>query len=245
MTETIAPAATAPAAALSLAARIFGVVTAPRATYADVAARPRWAGMLAVVVLVGSMGTFAFLSTEVGRQAMLDQQIRWMESFGLNINDAEYARMEQSLGFARYAGPVFQAIFLPLIALGIAGLMIGIFNAILGGNAAFTQVFAIVVHSGIVMTLAQVFGLPLAYARESMSSSTNLAVFFPFLDDASFAARFLGSIDLFLIWWIVSLSIGLGVLYRRRTGPIARGLIGSYVMIGLIIAVGKTALSGA
>jgi hypothetical protein len=245
MTDTTTIPLAAPGGALSLPARIIGVFFAPRATYADVAARPRWAGMLAVVVLVGSMGTFAFLSTEVGRQAMLDQQIRAMESFGFKVSDAQYARMEQSLGFARYTGPIFQAISLPLIGLGIAGLMIGLFNAILGGNAAFKQVYAIVVHSGIIMTLAQIFGLPLAYARESMSSSTNLAVFFPFLDDASFAARFLGSIDLFVIWWIVSLSIGLGVLYRRKTGPIANGLIGAYVVIGLIIAVVKTALSGA
>ena len=39
----------------------------------------------------------------------------------------------------------------------------------------------------------------------SMSSATNLAVFLPFLDDNSFLARLLGSIDLFFIWWMVSL----------------------------------------
>jgi hypothetical protein len=43
-----------------------------------------------------------------------------------------------------------------------------------------------------------------------MRVATNLAVFFPFLDENSFPARLLGSIDLSLIWWIVSLPIGLG-----------------------------------
>lgn len=245
MTDTIANPSAAPAAALSLPARIIGVLTSPRATYADVAARPRWAGMLASIVLVGSIGTFAFLSTEVGQQAMLDQQVRVMESFGVTLNDAAYARMEQGLDRARYTGPLAQAVTLPLAALLVAGLMIGIFNAILGGDAGFKQVYAIVVHSGVVVALSEVFGLPLAYARESMSSSANLGVFFPFLDEASFAARFLGSIDLFQIWWLVSLSIGLGVLYRRKTGPIASGLLAVYVTIDLIIAVAKTALAGA
>ena len=69
-------------------------------------------------------------------------------------------------------------------------------------------------------------------------------MFFPFLDENSFAARMLGSIDLFLIWWMVSLAIGLGVLYRRRTGPIATTLLVVYVTIGLIIAAVKTASSG-
>ena len=55
----------------------------------------------------------------------------------------------------------------------------------------------------------------------------------------------LGSIDLFLIWWSISLAIGLGVLYRKRTGPIATTLLVIYVTIGLVIAAVKTALAGA
>jgi hypothetical protein len=77
-----------------------------------------------------------------------------------------------------------------------------------------------------------------------LSSATNLGVFLPFLDDASFLARLLGSIDLIYIWWIVSLSIGLGVLYRKRTGPIAISLLLLYVAIGVVIAAIKTARSG-
>ena len=33
----------------------------------------------------------------------------------------------------------------------------------------------------------------------------------------------------FFIWWMVSLAIGLGVLYRKRTGPIATTLLAIYV----------------
>jgi hypothetical protein len=57
------------------------------------------------------------------------------------------------------------------------------------------------------------------------------------LEETSFVAVMLRSIDLFLLWWMVSLAIGLGVLYRRRTGPIATTLIGIYVVIALLIAV--------
>jgi len=120
-----------------------------------------------------------------------------------------------------------------------------LFNAFLGGDAKFKQVFAVVCHSGVVISLAQIFGLPLAYARGSLSSATNLAVFLPFLDESSFAARFLGAIDLFYIWWIVSLSIGLGVLYRKRTASIATTMLVVYAVIALLIAAIRTALSGA
>jgi hypothetical protein len=245
MTQTMAPESAAVIRPQSLPARIVGVLTSPRATFADVAARPRWLGVLAFVVLVGAVATFVFLSTAVGKQAMFDQQVRMLESFGVKLNDAAYARMEAGLDRAPYTGAISQVVVLPLMGLVISGIAIGIFNAILGGNATFKQVFAVVAHSGVVITLAQLFGLPLGYARETISSTTNLAVFFPFLDDSSFAARFLGSIDLFQIWWIVILAIGLGVLYRKRTGPIATSMLIVYVSIGLVIATIKSALSGA
>jgi len=230
---------------LNLPARIVGVLTSPRATYADVAAQPRSLGILLFVILVAGGATFVFLSTEVGKQALLEQQVRFMEGFGVKLNDAAYARMEAGIQRAPYTGALGQAISLPLIALVIAGIAIGVFNAILGGDGKFKQVYAIVAHSGVVITLATLFGLPLAYARETMSSTTNLGVFVPFLDESSFLARFLGSLDLFQIWWIVSLSIGLGVLYRKRTGPIATTMFVIYVAIALIVAAIKSAVSGA
>ena len=127
----------------------------------------------------------------------------------------------------------------------VAGLVLGVFNAVLGGDATFKQVYAIVVHSGFLMALQQLFVLPLNYARQSMSSPTNLAVFFPFLDETSFPAMLLGGIDLFFIWLIVNLSIGIGVLYKRRTAPIALTLLGIYVSVVLVIAGVRSALSGA
>jgi hypothetical protein len=230
---------------MNLPARVVGVLFSPRATYADVAARPHFIGMLVVLIVIGASATFAFLSTEVGRQAMLDRQIATIESFGRPVTDEMYAGMERGIGMARITGPLAQAVFAPLMAALVAGLLFAIFNAIMGGNATFKQIYAIVVHSGVITTFSSLFVLPLAYVQGSMTGATNLGVFFPFLDEASFPARFLGAIDLFLIWWLISLAIGLGVLYRRKTAPIANGLLGAYVVIGLVIAAVKTALSGA
>jgi len=229
---------------MSLPARMVGVILSPRATYAAVAARPRVLGALAVVLTVIVAATFLFLSTDVGQQASLDDNVRRMEAFGRTVSDAQYAQMEQMAPYSRYFAAVFQLILMPVLALIVAGLAYAVFNAALGGDAAFKQVYAIVVHSGAIMVVQALFGLPLAYARESLSGTTNLGVFVPFLDENSFAARVLGSLDLFLIWWMVSLAIGLGVLYRRRTGPIATTLLVIYAAIGVVIAAIKAVSSG-
>ena len=217
----------------------------PRATYADVAARPRWFGVLAFTTLIVAGGFFILLSTEVGQQAVLDQQEQFLESFGVKMTDAMYQRMQEGIGRAPYFAAVSQLVTLPLVSAILAGIFLGIFNAVMGGNAAFKQVFAVVVHSGVVIAVQQFFVLPLDYFRESLSSPTNLAVFVPMLDENTFVVRALGAIDLFLIWWMVNLSIGLAVLYSRRTGPIATTMIAIYITLALVIAGVKTALAGA
>jgi len=230
-------------ARLGLFARLTGVLTSPRAVYTDVVAHPRSFGILAVILAVVIASTAAFLSTEVGRTALVDEQIRALESFGRTVTDAQYQRFEQMAPYAPYLSAAGQLVSLPLAALAISGIVYVVFNALFGGDASFKQLFAVVAHSGVVIGLKQVVVLPLDYARESLSSATNLAVFLPMLDETSFAARLLGTVDLFHIWWALNLAIGLGILHRRRTAPIATGVLVVYAAIVLVVAVVTTVLS--
>jgi hypothetical protein len=231
--------------ARSLGGRLIGVVTSPRATYAAVAATPRWVALLLVVLLASIAPTTVFLSTPVGRQALVDQQVRTFESFGRSATDQQYERLEQ---FAALAAPVtalVQVVVVPVAALMVAAIAFGIFSAALGGDATFRQVFAVVVASGVILAIRSLFDLPIDYARETLSNPASLSVFAPFLDESSFPARLLGSIDLFVVWWTVSLAIGLGVLYKRRTAPIAAWSLAAYGALAIVVAAIRTMLSGA
>ena len=244
MTQTqTAESATAPAK--SLPGRFVGVLFAPRATYADVAAHPRWLGIFLTVFLISASAATALMSTEIGRNALLDQQIAQQESFGRKMTQEQIDQLEKISAYYVYGAPVIQFVSLAVGGLVIAGIAFAVFNAMMGGDATFKQVFAVVAHSGVVLAALSLFTTPLAYARESLSGATNLAVFLPFLDESSFVARMLGSIDLILIWWMLSLAIGLGVLYRKRTGPIATTMLAIYVAIAVTIAAIKTASTGA
>jgi hypothetical protein len=57
---------------------MIGILTSPRATYADVAARPRWLGAFLAVFLVSAAAATTFMSTEVGQRGP-DQQISQSE----------------------------------------------------------------------------------------------------------------------------------------------------------------------
>jgi Yip1 domain len=218
------------------AARFFGILFSPRATYGNVAAHPRWIAMFLLVLVISSAVSAGLMATDVGRRAVVDQQISQSEAFGRPMNDQQIDMLEKMSGYYVYFSPLISFVGLTFGSLIVSGLLFAIFNALMGGDATFKQTFAVVVHSGVILTTARLFTTPLAYARESLASSTNLAIFLPFLDETSFAAHALGSIDLVYIWWMVSVAIGLGVLYRRRTAPIAMTLLGVYVAIGLIVA---------
>ena len=237
---------TATAASKGLFARLIGVLTSPRATYAAVSARPRWPGALAVVLLVTGVGVGTFMSTEVGRRALLDQQITMMEGFGRRPNDAETLRMENRVAQESsivVAGQAVAVVLAALLMVAVAAL--AILNVFLDGRATFKQVFSVVAHSGFVVAVQQIFALPLDYARQSLASPTTLAAFFSFFDDNTLVARLLGSIDLFIIWWMLSLAIGLSVLYKRRTAPTAAAILAIYLVIAFVLAAAKTTLSGA
>ena len=228
----------------SLPARMVGVLTSPGDTFRRLAARPRWLGVLLAVTLIPAALWFWFLTTERGQTAFLDQQVRQMESLGQTVTDEQYAGIERSLTFMPYVVGGSTLVFGPIMTLLIAGILFAVFNAGLGGDASFKQVFSIVAHAGVVPLLQALFTIPLNLVRESMSSPTNLFVFFPMLEEGSMVARFLGMIDLFFIWWIAVLAIGMAVLYRRRTTPIFVGLMATYVGIALVIALVMGAMSG-
>jgi hypothetical protein len=244
MSDVSSMAAVAPSGD-NVLARLVGVIFSPRATFERIVARPRWFGALAIVVGLIALGQFALLSTESGQQAMVDQQVRSAEQWGGTVTDEQYAQFEQWAPYGRYFALAGVLIVAPLVAFIIAGALLGVFNALLGGNATYKQVLAVHAHSGATSLLGLLFTLPLNYLRESMSSPTNLGVFAQaFLDDTNFVARFLGTIDLFIIWWVMVNAIGLAVLYKRRTAPIFWSLMGVYIAIALIYVSVTRIMSG-
>jgi len=219
-----------------LLTRLVGVIFSPRATYAAIVARPRVLGAFVVTIGIMAVTEGVFFSTQVMQEVLLDQQVKMMESFGVNISDQMYAGMEAGIARAAYTTPISLAIFIPIVAALVAVLILGIWGMLMGGTGTFKQVYAIVAHSGAITALQVLFAMPLSYATKRLAGAT-LSVFAPTLEETSFLAHFLGAIDLFWLWWCVSLAIGVGVLFKRKTGGIAMSLIGIYVLIALVLAV--------
>lgn len=233
------PAAREP---LGLGARAVGVLTSPRETFERVMGDPRWVGILALSVLCTAVPSAALLTADFAQRALVDQQIAAMESFGAPVTDEVRAEMTRGVGFAAYAAFGSILVVTPIVSLILAGLLYGAGYGLLGAGAGFGRIFSVVAHSGVVFAAQTLFVVPLNYARGAVEPPTTLAAFAPMLDEDAFAYRLLGAVDLFGAWWIMILSIGLAVAWKRRTAPIAVTLYGIYAGIVLLTAVLRTNL---
>jgi hypothetical protein len=244
MTTPPTAAGSAPAPK-SLLARAIGVFTSPRDTFGSVAASPKWFGMLALTTVIVAIFAALPMTTEAGRQAAIDQQVTQMQSFGMTVSDQMYEQMEKGAGRMPYMTGGSVIVVTPIIAVIFAGILFAIFNAAMGGEASFKQVFAVYVHAGAISALSAMFSGTVNYFRGGMTSVANLGAALPMLPENSFAGRLLGMVDIFLIWYIIVLAIGLAVLYRRRTQPIAISLLSVYAVIAIVVALIKSRVGGA
>ena len=217
-----------------LFARAIGIVTSPKATFEAVVRQPKVLGVLALVAFLVGASQSAMNLTEKGRQASVDFQVSQMEKFGVTVNDQMYESIASRQKYAVYTSFVGTFISFPIVLLIMSGILYAVFNAIMGGTAEFKQVMAVCAHSMVISSLGAVFGGVMNFVRGSISTSVaNLGMLLPMLPERSFAANLAGAIDVFTIWWVITLSIGLGVLYKRKTSSLAMGLFIVYAVIAV------------
>jgi hypothetical protein len=218
-------------------ARAIGIITSPKATFEAIVRAPKVLGILALLALLTGASQSAMSFTKDGQQAMLDFQIQQMTKMGMTVTPEAEERMATGMAYAKYTSFVTAFIFYPIGLLILAGILYAVFNAIMGGTADFKQIMAVCAHNMVIATMGAIFTTSINMMKGTMSvSAANLGQFLPMLREGSFAATFLGGIDLFRIWSIITLSIGLGVLYKRKSGNIAIGLFIVYAIIMTCVA---------
>jgi hypothetical protein len=237
---TTAPAAGSAPAPKNLVARFIGIITAPRATFQAVAASPKVLGMLLTVSLLTAIFAALPMTTDAGKAAALEQQVQSMQSLGFQVNEQMYEQMQKGTGRLPYTTGIGAFVFIPLVSLLFSGILFAIFNAALGGEASFKQVYSVYIHSGVIGVVSAMLTGVVNYFSGRAGSVANLGALLPMLPEKSFVANLLGTVDIFLIWSVIVLAIGLGVLYKRRTQPIAISLLSVYAVIALVIAVVKS-----
>jgi hypothetical protein len=209
--------------------RLTGMLRSPRATLKDAVQHPRSLGLGLLIVAISAACSAGFLMTRVGQLAALDQQVRQLESFGAVIGDDTYEDLRRLVPYRPLISAAFIVVGWPVLWVLTAQVLRWSGNrAVEGARATFAQVLAVVVHASSVLALRAVVAAPINYARESLGGATSLSVVMPAFGESTFPARLLGALDIFVLWWVVLVAMGLSILYQTRTLTVARWLFGAY-----------------
>jgi len=216
---------------VSLGARIVGMIRRPRTTLRDVISAPRWFSLLVLITVAPAAAGGVAFATGVGRQALVDQWERTAIAFGQPVDDARYAEFQAWSAW----GPAYAAAGAvaggPLLALAAAVVLFWARGA--ARHVTFAQTWAVSVHAGVILALARLIAAPLVWLRETSANTMSLASWVSGLDESSPAARLLGAIDVFVVWWAIVLSIGAALLFGWRARRCAAGLLGVYAVLAL------------
>lgn len=191
------------------------------------------------LVIVGAR--VALLATAIGQQAFVDQWVQRAEAFGIVVDDTMFATIEAW----SHSAPLYGA------AVGLAlGLLLPVVTALLlkwigCQQATWASAFTLAGYANLPLALRELIALPAGYVRETLTSPLTLGTLFPMLDEASPAARFLWSVDIFVLWWLVIAAIAAAAVSGRRAAPIAATLAGAYALAGLLMAGAMVVAGGA
>ena len=215
--------------------RITGVLMRPRSTMAGLVARPAfllcWVVILAAWLAAGTW----FLSTDVGRQALVDERVRIVEALGGQIDDEEYAVLQASPPVASYFTSGGRILLSPPVTLAVA-LGVLLLARLDGGRAGFAAALAVTVHASVVLLVQQLVSTPLMYGRESLASPTSLSTLLPLFDQGTLPARFLGAVDVFGLWWVWLLATGTAAMTDRPRRRYLGRLLAVYAGIASAVA---------
>lgn len=205
----------------------------PTKVFRAIKEKPTWIVPL-IVFLVVMTGATYFMMPAAQKSQM--ERIEQSDVYTAEQKAEIRTQMEASQGFAMIgviSSPVVWTIFL-FIAVGILMLM---GNVIFGGKGRFAQVFAMVILSFMTWVVASIIKTPLIVAKDSVDVRTSLAILLPGETNSGPLYTLLNTFtDVFVIWQIILLIIGVKVIYDFATQKAAMTVIIPTIVLAAISA---------
>ena len=215
--------------------RVTGVLMHPRATMAEVVRHPAFLTTWIVVLLAVAVCGGLLLSTPVGRQALVDERVRVTEALGRRVDDADYARLQANPPLSVYLTSGGRLLLTPPVTLLVAAGLLAMAR-LDGATISFVTALAIAVHATVVLALQQIVATPLHYVQEALTSPTNVAGLLRVFDEGTLPARLFGTIDVFGLWWVWLLCLGLAAATGRPARRYVWRLLAVYVVVAAAVA---------
>jgi len=209
---------------MSQAARIIGVFAAPGRTFAALARDPQFLLAWCVQIAVGVV-YFQMVLRRVGAENLTRQSL--LQSARGRAMDPAVMQQTVHTGAKVYAifgylGPLFAI----LAMLFLGWIFQGIANFLLGQEAKYKQALAMVSHAYLVQTLFALLSMLVLVMMADPTAfnlvnpmGTNLGFYLDKANTSAFVYAFATHLDIFTLWTILLLSLGLAKIGAKPGQP--------------------------
>jgi hypothetical protein len=233
---------------MSEAARLSGVFFSPGKAFADIAVRPRFWAPLIIAMLLTLGYTYS-----IGKHIGWEHVVRQQSETNPRMQDMPADQRENAIAIGTkvatvigYISPIFVAVGVAVIA----GVLLFVFNSMLGAALRFKHVFAAVCYTGLVGALSTILSIVMLFVKNPDDFDVqhplafNLGAFLGPDTKSKALVAFASSIDLFTFWTIALLAIALSAAARKVTfGKALMGVLIPWAVL-VLVKVGWAALRG-
>ncbi len=239
MEQPTGPQEAAPVEESGVVKRMVGVIFSPGETFASVnrcVKNTDWLIPLivgAVVALVALQLTMPVI--EEMTRARLEQVAEEKE-----MSEAQQQKMlEMTQMMSGIGARVAAVVMVFVVALVLALVLMAMTNYIMGGEATFKKALAVTSYSSIIGIPAAIVMVPLILARGSIEVQFGPGLFLPDGMSGTYLYSLLSYINLFTIWQIAVVCIGMGAVAGVPTKKVGYGVTVLYILYLLIVAAVK------
>jgi Yip1 domain len=219
-----------PAPPLGEGSRLLNVFVDPKLAFADIAARPGWwVPMIAVMVCM--LALMIAFSSHVGWERFMRQQMESQPKMqNLSPEDRERA-LEMQIKFGAPIGTVMAVVAPPVSMLVTAGVLLFVFNNLLGASVKFRQALGVTAYAWLPNVLGMAGAVLVMFLKDpvdfDLKNPAGYNVGF-FLDPHAVPAWLVSlgtSIDVFSLWVILLLATGMAAVTRKPWATALTGVL--------------------
>lgn len=227
---------TSPEPSLSEFDRLVGVLFDPKATFPDIAARPRhWWVPLLLLVLLAVTFTFA-ISQRVGWGPLVRQQIEASPRAAQLPAEQKEQIIQQQTRLAPIFAYIFGPLAWPFITLVLSGVFLFVLNVLLGTQLTFKPVFTVTAYSmlpnfvgGVVAMVVLFLKRPADFNIQNPVAS-NIGAFLDPNTTPAWLVSLASSIDIFTIWALLLLATGYSAARKLAWGKVFTWVVAVWVV---------------
>ena len=225
---------------MTLPARMLSALLDPGAL-AEGAGSRAWADVLLIAILAVAAANFAMWNSAMGRRMFEEERQASIERMRGRVPDETLARIARAP--AGYTQTALGAAFTRAMNIGVpvliwtAAVHLLFSVVLLRQDVGFSKVLTIFSHGALIWAIAELLMLALTYTDGIARGSTSLVHLIPAVrwpPRATFAGALAARFDLFDLWWVPAVSLGLARVYGVKAWIVIAAIGG--IRLALVVA---------